>query len=107
GHLFDVEDRSRAEEALARLAALVESSDDAIVSKDLGGTITSWNRGAERLFGYSAAEVLGQSINIVIPPDRASEEAAILERIRRSETVSSFETVRRRKDGTLFDASVT
>lgn len=89
------------------LASIVESSDDAIVSKDLNGTITSWNRGAERLFGYSAEEMIGQSILKLIPPDREAEEADILGRIRRAVKVDHFETVRRRKDGSMVDVSVT
>jgi PAS domain S-box-containing protein len=79
------------------LAAIVESSDDAICSKDLDGTITSWNRAAERMFGYSAEEAIGQSIRLIIPADRQSEEDHVLSRIRRGETVGHFETVRRRK----------
>jgi PAS domain S-box-containing protein len=92
---------------LAVLAAIVESSDDAIVSKDLEGTITTWNRGAERLFGYTAEEMIGHSIVQLIPADRADEEADILRRIRGAEKVDHFETVRRRKDGSLVDVSVT
>ncbi len=99
--------RKRAEEAQARLAAIVESSDDAIVSKDLNGIITSWNRGAERVFGYTAHEVVGQRVTLLIPPDRLHEETLIMERIRRGEMVDHSETIRRRKDGTLFHASVT
>jgi two-component system, chemotaxis family, CheB/CheR fusion protein len=102
----DITARKRAEEAQARLAAIVASSDDAIVSKDLNGVITSWNSGAERLFGYSAQEVVGQPITLLIPPDRFEEERGIVERIRRGEGVDHFETVRRRKDGTLVDVSV-
>src|SRR5579884_3975088 len=90
-----------------RFAALVESSDDAIVSKSLQGIITSWNRGAERLFGYTAAEAVGQSITILIPPDRLHEEDIVLGRIGRGERVPPFDTVRWRKDGTLIDVSVT
>ncbi len=90
-----------------RFAALVESSDDAIVSKSLQGIITSWNHGAERLFGYTAAEVVGQSIKILIPPDRLHEEDIVLEQIGRGERVPPFDTVRWRKDGTLIDVSVT
>jgi PAS domain S-box-containing protein len=82
------------------------TSDDAIVSKGLDGVITSWNAGAERLFGYTAEEAVGHPVTILIPPDRLDEETFILERIRRSELVEPFDTVRRRKDGTLFDASV-
>src|SRR3954469_14202459 len=90
-----------------RLAAIVESSDDAIVSKDLTGIITSWNRGAEQLFGYTATEAVGQSITMLLPPDRLAEEDHVLARIRGGERVEHFETVRRRKDGTPLDVSVT
>ena len=85
----------------------MESSDDAIVSKDLDGIITSWNQGAERLFGYAAAEVIGKPITILIPPERQDEEPAVLERVRRGERVDHYETVRRRKDGSLVDISLT
>ncbi len=94
------------EAAAQRLAAIVESSDDAILSKDLDGTIESWNRGAERLFGYTADEAIGQPVTLLIPPDRLAEEPGILERIRRGERVAHYETVRRRKDGTLVDISL-
>src|SRR4051794_15198731 len=90
-----------------RLAAIVESSDDAIVSKDLNGIITSWNRGATELFGYTAEEAIGQSITIVIPPERLREEDMVLGRIRRGERIEHFDTVRRRKDGTLVPISLT
>ena len=103
----DITARKRAEEAHARLAAIVASSDDAIISKDLNGVITSWNSGAERLFGYSAQEAVGQPITLLIPPERFDEENGIVERIRRGEVVDHFETIRRRKDGTLVDVSVT
>jgi PAS domain S-box-containing protein len=96
-----------AERAAQRLAAIVSSSDDAIVSKNLDGFIMTWNAGAERLFGYSAAEVIGQPITIVIPPDRLHEEPMILGRIRSGERVDHYETVRRRKDGRLVDVSLT
>lgn len=89
------------------LAALVESSDDAIISKDLTGTITSWNKAAERIFGYSAAEVIGGPISIIIPPDKGAEELDILQRIRRGERLEHYETVRVRKDGKRMDVSVT
>ncbi len=102
----DITERVAAD-ARAPLAALVESSDDAIVSKNLDGMITSWNRGAERLFGYRAAEILEQPGAALIPPERQHEEAQILGQIRRGEAVESFETVRRRRDGTLFDVSLT
>lgn len=93
--------------ANAFLASIIESSDDAIVSKDLNGVVTSWNRGAEQLFGYTAEEMIGQSILRLIPVDRLAEEDDILSRIRRAEKVDHFETVRRRKDGSLVDVSVT
>jgi PAS domain S-box-containing protein len=101
------EARQHAEQAAQRLVAVVESSHDAIVSKDLNGMITTWNHGAERLFGYGAGEVIGQPITIIIPPDRLYEEAVILARIRRGERVDHFETIRRRKDGSLVDISLT
>jgi PAS domain S-box-containing protein len=94
-------------DAALRLAAIIESSEDAIVSKDLNGIITSWNGGAEQLFGYTADEAVGQSITIVIPPDRLGEEDLVLARIRRAERVNPFETIRLRKDGTLVDVSLT
>lgn len=93
--------------ANAFLASIIESSDDAIVSKDLNGIVTSWNRGAQQLFGYSAAEMIGQSILLLIPEDRLAEEDDILGRIRRAQKVDHFETIRRRKDGSLVDVSVT
>ncbi|HEV3471328.1 MAG TPA: PAS domain S-box protein [Pyrinomonadaceae bacterium] len=89
------------------LSAIVESADDAIVSKTLDGIITSWNRGAERVFGYTAEEVIGKSITILIPEDHHDEEPAILARIRAGERVEHYETVRVRKDGTLIDISLT
>ena len=103
----DLRDQRRVDEAQARLAAVVDSSDDAIVSKTLEGIITSWNRAAERLFGYSAAEAVGQSIYIIIPTDRRAEEEMVLGRIRAGQIVDHFETVRRRKDGTLVEISLT
>jgi len=90
-----------------QLAAIVESSDDAIVAKDLDSIITSWNRGAERLFGYTAAEAVGRSITIIIPPDRIDEERHVMARIRAGVHIEPFETVRHRKDGSLIDVSVT
>jgi PAS domain S-box-containing protein len=92
---------------LARLASIVESSDDAIASKDLDGIITSWNPGAERLFGYSAQEAVGKPMAMLIPPDRSTEEPTILARIGRGETTDHFETVRIGKDGRKIDVSVT
>jgi PAS domain S-box-containing protein len=93
--------------ACRQLAAIVESSDDAIISKNLDGIISSWNNGAERLFGYKAEEAVGKNITLIIPPDRRDEEAAILERLRRGERVDHFETVRMRKDGVLLNISIT
>jgi two-component system CheB/CheR fusion protein len=106
-YLRDITDRSRGEEASRRLAAIIESSDDAIITKDLDGTITSWNAAAERLFGYKPDEIIGKSILTLIPSDRQHEEPGIIERIRRGERIDHYETVRRRKDGTSFDISVT
>lgn len=93
-------------ESEGRFHAIVEASDDAIVSKDLNGVITSWNKGAERAFGYAAGEVIGKPVMILIPPDRHDEEPQILDRIRRGERVEHYETVRQRKDGTLIDVSL-
>jgi PAS domain S-box-containing protein len=89
------------------VAAIVESSDDAIVSKNLDGIITSWNRGAERIFGYTAEEAVGQPIMIVIPEDRQNEEREILTRIRRGKRIDHFETVRQRRHGSLINVSLT
>jgi PAS domain S-box-containing protein len=100
-------ERMRAERAAQQLVAIVESSDDAIISKDISGIINTWNQGAERLFGYTADEVIGRPVTILIPADRLSEEPAILARIRRGERVDHFETVRRRKDGSDIDISLT
>jgi PAS domain S-box-containing protein len=105
--LLDLSDRKLAENASAYLAAIVASSDDAIVSKNLSGIVTSWNRGAEAIFGYRADEVVGRPISLLFPPDRLAEEDLILERIRRGEQVDHFETVRRRKDGREIDVSLT
>jgi len=93
--------------AAQKLAAIVECSDDAIVSKNIDGIIETWNRGAERIFGYTAEEVIGKPITILIPPERLDEEPQILARIRRGERIDHYETVRRRKDGTLIDISLT
>jgi PAS domain S-box-containing protein len=95
------------EQRLRSLAAIVESSDDAIISKNLDGIITSWNAGAQRVFGYTPAEAVGQPITIVIPTDRQSEEREILTRLRRGERLDHFETIRQRKDGTLIVVSLT
>ena len=89
------------------LAAIVESSEDAIVSKDLTGTVTTWNKAAERIFGYQAPEVIGKSITLLLPPDRLNEESIFLERLKRGERIHHFETVRVRKDGTQVPVSLT
>ena len=95
------------ENSAALLAAIVASSDDAIISKDLNGYVTSWNRAAERLFGYSAGEMIGQHITRIIPESRLDEEDFVLSRVRGGQSVDHFETVRRRKDGTFLDISIT
>ena len=105
--LIDTSDPLRADTAQNYFAAIVESSDDAIVSKDLGGIIRSWNKGAERVFGYTAQEAVGQHVSLLIPDDRLDEEPGIIERIRRGERVDHYETVRRRKDGSFIDVSLT
>ena len=103
----DITQRKASEEVLSKLAAIVESTDDAILSKNLDGVITSFNAGAERLFGYTAQEAIGQPVTMLIPPDRFDEEPDILERIRHAGRIDHYETVRRRKDGTLIDVSLT
>jgi len=105
--LLEISDHGDADRANQILAALVESSQDAIVSKDLNGIIQTWNRGAERLFGYTSDEVVGKSVSILIPEDHADEEPEILRRISNGERVETYETVRRRKDGSLVDVSLT
>lgn len=105
--LLDLTDRQRAEEVKQHLSAIVESSFDAIVSKDLNTIIKSWNHGAERLFGYTAEEAIGRSVTMLIPDDHQDEEPRILERIRNGERVETLETVRRRKDGRLVPVSLT
>ncbi|RWO37313.1 MAG: PAS domain S-box protein [Mesorhizobium sp.] len=104
--LLDLTDRQRAEEAKQHLSAIVESSFDAIVSKDLNTIIKSWNQGAERLFGYTADEAIGQSVTMLIPDNHQDEEPRILERIRRGERVEPFETTRQRSDGSLVPVSL-
>ncbi len=103
----DLSDRHRTEELRAWLAAVVDCSDDAIVSKTLDGVITSWNRGAERIFGYTAADAVGQHITLIIPEDRRAEEDEVLARLRRGQRVDHFETVRRTRDGRLVPISLT
>lgn len=104
---YDVTKRKEAERARGRLAAIVESSADAIISKDLNGIITTWNRGAERLFGYTEQEAVGQSITMLIPTDRLDEEPRILDAIRRGERIEDHDTIRLHKDGTLLEISLT
>jgi PAS domain S-box-containing protein len=105
--LVDITQRKQAERTSGLLAAIVDSSDDAIVSKSLDGIITSWNGSAERLFGYTAEEAIGQHISLIIPPDHLDEEVTILESLKRGKRVDHFETVRLRKDGRRLDISLT
>ena len=105
--LRDQTEKVLAQEELARLAAIVTSTDDAVISTDLQGIVLSWNKGAEQLYGFLADEVIGRPLPTLSPEDRANERPRILERIMRGETVSSLETVRRKKDGTLLDVSLT
>ena len=107
GLVQDVTDRTNAEEKLAQLASIVESSSDAIIGKTLSGTITSWNAGAARLYGYSASEIVGRPINALVPPELQNEVPQIIERMRRGEVIEHYETVRVRKDGQRIDVSVT
>jgi two-component system, chemotaxis family, CheB/CheR fusion protein len=104
--LVDLTVNERAAEASERLAAIVESSDDAIVSKDLNSIVRSWNGAAQRLFGYSADEIVGKPVTLLIPPDKQDEELTILQRIRGGQRIEHYETVRRRKDGTLVHVSL-
>jgi PAS domain S-box-containing protein len=103
----DVTDDRRTEKALRRLAAIVETTDDAVISKDLNGIITSWNPAAQRLYGYTAEEAIGQPVTIMIPPERPDEEPAILARLRRGERIDHYETIRVAKDGRRLDVSLT
>ncbi len=107
GMFSDVTERKKAEEAVHRLAAIVESSDDAIIGKTLDGIIQSWNSAAERIYGYTAEEAAGRSMTMLLPPDRPDEERLILERLNRGERLDHFETVRVRKDGRTIDVSMT
>src|SRR5215470_12248841 len=97
----------RLEELPYRLAAIVESSDDAIVSKTLEGVITSWNRSAERMFGWTADEAIGRHITLIIPPERLHEEDEVLAKLRRGERIDHFETIRVAKDGCRLNISLT
>src|SRR5204863_3554195 len=103
----DITERKRAEETRNQLAAIVESSDDAIISKTLEGVIVSWNAGAERMFGYSAKEVVGGPITVLIPSDFLDDEVQIINKLKRAERIQHYETVRVRKDGSRIDVSLT
>lgn len=103
----DITERKQTEEIRARLAAIVESSDDAILSKTLDGTITSWNHGAEKIYGYSSEEIVGKSVSVLVPIDRPDEIPEILEKVGRGEAIDSYETVRIAKDGRRLDVSLT
>ena len=105
-YLRDITERKRAEETNRRLAAIIESSGDAILSKDLNEIVNSWNKEAERLFGYSADEIIGKPITVLVPPDRHNEELRIIERLRQGERVLRYETVYFRKDGTALNVSL-
>ena len=107
GITLDVTERKRAEETTGLLAAIVTSSEDAIISKDLNGIITSWNEGAKRIFGYRAEEAIGKPVTMIIPPDRLHEEVDILARLRRGERIEHFETIRVHKDGSPLNISLT
>jgi PAS domain S-box-containing protein len=103
----DVTEARRSTEAILQLAAIVESSDDAIIGQTLDGKISSWNRGAERLYGYSAREIIGRPLSVLVPADHPDEQPALLERIKGGESIEHFETVRVRKDGSRVDVSLT
>lgn len=103
----EITERKEVELSKAHLAAIVESSDDAIISKDLDGVILSWNKGAEKMFGYRAEEIIGQSIGVLIPPHLRNEESKFVENIKKDKSVEHYETVRTRKDGTLVEISLT
>ena len=107
GIATDITERKQLEAVSRHLAAIVESSDDAIVSKDLNGIVTSWNKGAERIFGYLAAEIVGRPVSILAAPDRLDEMPQILAKIRQGQRVEHYETRRRRKDGTIIDVALT
>src|SRR5687768_16795027 len=103
---MDMSDRKSAYETQSRLAAIVEASDDAIVSKNLNGVIQSWNPGAERIFGYTAAEVIGRHIDVIIPHELRDEERSILSRLQQGQRIEHFETVRMSKDGRRINVSL-
>ena len=100
-------ERKKMEEQLAMFALIVESTEDAIFSLTLDGIITTWNRGAHKLYGYSAKEIIGKSINMLIPPELLAEEEQVMERIKKGESVAQFETTRRHKNGKKFPISLT
>jgi PAS domain S-box-containing protein len=104
--LVEVDQRRKTQLAITQLGLLVESSEDAIITKDLNGVITSWNKGAERIFGYTADEMVGKPVSLLIPEDRPDEEPSILQRLRRGERIEHYETVRQRKGGELIDISL-
>jgi len=104
--VIGITERTNADYLAQRLAAIVETSDDAIISKDLNGVIATWNKGAERLFGYTAEEAIGQPVTMLIPLDRRDEEPSIIARLLRNERIDHYETVRRRKDGSLVAISL-
>src|SRR5439155_647558 len=106
GVSWDVTDRKKAEELRQQLAAIIDSADDAILSKGLDGLVRSWNAGAARLFGYRAEEIIGRPASLLIPQDRSDEEPKIVERLARGEQVEPFESIRRKKDGTLVPVSL-
>ncbi|MEO8017043.1 MAG: PAS domain S-box protein [Pseudomonadota bacterium] len=107
GIIQDITERKQSEEVLGRLAAAIEYSDDAIITKTLDGVITTWNPGARELFGYSAVEAIGQPVTMLIPEQHLDEEPSIIQRLRRGERIEHYETIRRRKDGSLFNVSLT
>ncbi|MBK7317349.1 PAS domain S-box protein [Candidatus Villigracilis affinis] len=107
GNLMDITERKQAEEKASRLVAIVESSDDAITGKDLDGIVTSWNKGAERVYGYTESEMVGKPISILVPPEHADELPMILEKIKMGEHIEHYETVRQRKDRQRIDISLT
>ena len=107
GLVRDITDRKEAELTQARLAAIVESSTDAISAMDLDGVITDWTQSAERLYGYTAAEAVGQSISLIVPPDKQSDIPLFIQKLKRGDRISAYETVRIRKNGERFDAALT
>jgi len=104
--LVEIDNRHKTQLSLQQLATVAETSEDAIITKDLNGIIKSWNKAAERIFGYSADEVIGKPVSVLIPRDRPNEEPTILERLRKGDHIKHYETVRQRKDGTLIDISL-